>query len=392
MTDTLLNRNFVLVATGNFFLFLSFYALMPLLPFYLTEQFSADGTAVGLVLSCYMVSCIVIRPYCGYLLDTMNRRPVYILSYLIFSAVFSAYALCATLWLFILLRVIHGASFGCATVSGGSLVTQVIPRNRLGEGIGYYGLANTISMCIGPLLGLYAYRHLSFTTIFLLLTGVAIAGTSMASLVMIPPRSHRPVKRITLDSFFIKSGLTYSIIQILAYVSYGATTTYIAVFADQNMVGGLGGWYFTCMAVGLAISRPFAGKRVDSGNIEALVFFGLTTAIAISISLFSLHMLPQSVRPVFFLSTAFIQGIGYGMMHPAFNTIFVRLTDEAHRGAATSMFFTSNDLGIGIGVLTGGMAAQYFGGYFAIYGIGGILCLISLIMFIFKRHNAVNKQ
>ena len=79
-------------------------------------------------------------------------------------------------------------------------------------------------------------------------------------------------------------------------------------------------------------------------------------------------------------------------MHPAFNTIFVRLTDEAHRGAATSMFFTSNDLGIGIGVLTGGMAAQYFGGYFAIYGIGGILCLISLIIFIFKRHNAVNKQ
>lgn len=391
MTERLFNRNFFLVAAGNFFLFLSFYALMPLLPLYLTEQFSTDGTVVGLVLSCYMVACIVIRPYCGYLLDTVNRRPVYILAYLIFSAVFSAYALCTTLWLFILLRVIHGASFGCATVSGGAIVTQVIPRGRLGEGIGYYGLANTISMCIGPLLGLHAYSRLSFTIIFLLLTGVAVAGTGMVSFVRIPPRNHRPMKRITLDSFFIKSGLTYSIIQIFAYVSYGATTTYIAVFADQNMVGGLSGWYFTCMAVGLAISRPFAGKKVDTGNIKSLVLFGLTTAIAVSLSLFTLHLFPPTTRSVLFLVTAFIQGIGYGVMHPAFNTIFVKLTDEAHRGAATSMFFTSNDFGIGIGVLAGGIAAQYFGGYFAIFGIGAILCLTSLIMFIVKSQKAVNR-
>lgn len=389
MREQLFNRNFFLVAAGNFFLFLSFYALMPLLPFYLAERFAADGTVVGLVLSCYMVSCILIRPYCGYLLDTISRRPVYVLAYLIFSAVFSAYAFCAMLWLFILLRIIHGAAFGCATVSGGSLVTQVIPRNRLGEGIGYYGLANTISMCIGPLLGLYAYDHIPFTTVFLLLTGVALAGTGMASLVKIPPRNYKTARKITVGSFFIRSGLIYSAIQILAYVSYGATTTYIAVFADQNLVGGLGGWYFTCMAGGLALSRPFAGKKVDTGHVTSLVIFGLAGAMAVSISLFSLHLVTPSVRPGIFLTTAFIQGIGYGVLHPALNTIFVRLTDEAHRGAATSMFFTSNDLGIGIGVLAGGMASQYFGGYFAIFGIGAILCITSLIIFL---HNLIRKR
>lgn len=391
MNGRLFNRNFFFVAAGNFFLFLSFYALMPLLPFYLSEHFAADGTIVGLVLSCYMVSCIAIRPYCGYLLDTISRRPVYILAYLIFAAVFSAYALCASLWLFILLRVIHGASFGCATVSGGSIVTQVIPRNRLGEGIGYYGLANTISMCIGPLLGLYAYAHLPFTAIFMLLTGVAVAGTGMACMVGIPPRQHKTARKITAESFFIKSGLAYSVVQILAYVTYGATTTYIAVFADQNLVGGFGGWYFTCMAVGLALARPLAGKKTDSGNTSSLVYLGLTIALAAGISLFSLHLMPPTARPAVFLATAFIQGIGYGVLHPAFNTIFVRLTDEAHRGAATSMFFTSNDLGIGIGVLAGGMAAQYLGGYYAIFGIGAALALISLIIFTTLRHRNLQK-
>lgn len=383
-SSSLFNRNFLLVAAGNFFLFLSFYALMPLLPFYLTGEFSADGTVIGLVLSCYMVSCIGIRPLCGYLLDTVNRRPVYVLAYLAFAAIFSAYALCATLWMFIVFRVLHGASFGCATVSGGSLVTQVIPRDRLGEGIGYYGLANTISMCIGPLLGLYAYNHFSFTAIFLGLTVVAVAGTGMAAMVEIPARRNKVVRKITLDSIFIKTGFSFSVIQILAYVSYGATTTYIAVFADQNLVGDFGGWYFTCMAVGLALSRPFAGKKVDRGGIAMLVILGLLIATAASCTLFSLHLMPQSMRPEIFLVTAFAQGIGYGVLHPSFNTIFVRLTDEEHRGAATSMFFTSNDIGIGVGVLTGGIAVQYFGGYYSIFGIGAVLSIVSLIMFMCK--------
>ena len=379
--ERLFSRNFIFVGAGNFFLFMSFYALMPLLPFYLTSQFAADGTVTGLVLSCYMVSCIVIRPYCGYLLDTLNRRPVYILAYLCFASVFSLYTVCASLWLFILLRIIHGASFGCATVSGGTLVTQVIPKARLGEGIGYYGLANTLSMCVGPLAGLWAHSHLSFTTIFFGLTALALIGTGMASMVKIPPRALNPARKITAESFFIRAGLPVAVIQILAYVSYGATTTYIAVYADENLVGSLGGWYFTCMAAGLALSRPFAGKKVDKGKVSQLVTIGISLSIVAALSLFCMHFSADSIRPVVFLCTAFIQGIGYGALHPSLNTIFVSLTDESHRGAATSMFFTSNDLGIGIGVLAGGMAMQCFGGYYSIFGIGAICGLVSLVAY-----------
>lgn len=383
-TKGLFTCNFFFVAAGNFFLFLSFYALMPLLPFYLTSHFSADGTATGAVLSVYIVSCILIRPFYGYLLDTFSRRPVYVIAYLSFASIFSIYIFCASLWLFILMRVLHGAAFGGATVSGGTIVTQVIPKSRLGEGIGYYGLANTMSMCFGPLLGLYAHNYLSFTNIFIGLTFTALIGTAMASLVRIPVRTHQVRKTISVESFFIKSAFPIAIIQILAYVTYGATTSYIAVFAVQNMIGGYSGWYFTCMAVGLGLSRPFAGKKVDKGNLSRLVVFGIIMTILVGISLFRLNCLPVNSRPLVFLIVAFLQGIGYGILHPSLNTIFIRQTDEAHRGAATSMFFTSNDLGIGLGVLAGGIADQYFGGYFSIFGIGAACGLISLIAFHLK--------
>ncbi len=58
---TLITRDFCYVAAANFFLFFSFYALMPLLPFYLSEQFAASGSVVGLVLSSYMAACAAVR-------------------------------------------------------------------------------------------------------------------------------------------------------------------------------------------------------------------------------------------------------------------------------------------------------------------------------------------
>ena len=74
--STYLTRDFWLVSAGNFFLFLSFYALLPLLPFYLAEEYGADGAMTGLILGVYMVALVAIRPVAGYLLDVFSRKPI----------------------------------------------------------------------------------------------------------------------------------------------------------------------------------------------------------------------------------------------------------------------------------------------------------------------------
>ncbi len=88
MAKTYLTRDFWLVSAGNFFLFLSFYALMPLLPFYLAAKFNIDGSIVGLILGIYMVAVVAVRPVAGYLLDAFSRKPVYLIAYTLFAAVF----------------------------------------------------------------------------------------------------------------------------------------------------------------------------------------------------------------------------------------------------------------------------------------------------------------
>lgn len=380
----LITRNFCCVAVGNFFLFLSFYALMPLLPFYLAEQFAASGSMVGLVLSSYMVACIVVRPLAGYLLDTFRRRPIYLLAYFCFAALFCGYVVATVLTWFVIFRMAHGLAFGAATVSGTTLVSQIIPRSRIGEGLGIYGLANTLSMCLGPMLGLAAYHRFSFNSLFIGISVIACCGLLMASLVKIPPREQMPPRKMTFSSFFIPTGWWASLTQLLVFVPYGATSAYIAVYASELGISGYGGLYFTLMAVGLAVSRPLAGKKVDKGLITTLTAAGLAMAAVTYFLLSYAGAMAETLRGSVFLAIGLMQGLTYGLLHPSFNTLFVRLAPESRRGAATSMFLTSNDLGIGVGMLIGSMVAAHYGGFYAMYRLGAWLSLLALLLFLGK--------
>lgn len=383
-TEKLLTCNFCCVAAANFFLFLSFYALMPLLPFYLAEQFAVDESVTGMILSVYMVACIVVRPFSGYLLDTFRRRPIYLAAYLLFALVFCGYVVATLLAWFVFFRMLHGLAFGMATVSGTTLVSQIIPRARLGEGLGIYGLANTLSMCIGPMLGLAAARHYSFTAIFTGITVLAFCGLLMAACVKIPPRGPVACRSLTRESLFIPSGMWIALVQTAVFVPYGATTAYIAVYAVEAGVPEYAGLYFTSMAVGLAVSRPLSGRSVDKGHVTGLTAAGLALAAVTGISLSVIPDVSASYRHVAFLAVALLQGLTYGILHPSFNTLFVKLAPESRRGAATSMFLTSNDLGIGIGILVGGVVARCCGGYFAVYRLGALLGFLAFLLFVLK--------
>ena len=112
MKERLVTPSYCFIICANFLLFFGFWLLMPVLPFYLQEAFGANKATIGIVLSCYTVAALCIRPFSGYLLDTFARKPLYLLAYFIFTAMFGGYMVAGTLTLFILFRVLHGISFG----------------------------------------------------------------------------------------------------------------------------------------------------------------------------------------------------------------------------------------------------------------------------------------
>lgn len=383
--DRLVTPSYCFILAANFLLFFGFYLLMPVLPFYLTETFGASGTTVGIALSCYTAAALSVRPFSGYLLDTFARKPLYLLAYFVFTAVFVGYIAAGTLTLFMIFRVVHGLSFGTVTVAGNTVVIDIMPSSRRGEGIGYYGLANNIAMAVGPMTGLFLYDHCSFDTIFVCALVSCVLGFASAALVRTPVKVSVKREPVSLDRFILLKGIPAGVDLLLLSVPYGMTTTYVAMYARQVGIESGSGLFFTLMAAGMAVSRIFSGRQVDRGRVTAVIFRGMCL---VCVCFFVLASCAEAARwsPVLakgmFFGTALLLGAGFGTMFPAFNSLFVNLAPNSKRGTATSTYLTAWDLGIGIGLLLGGYVAQV-GTLDRAYLLGACLTVVSTLYFRF---------
>lgn len=385
--DRLVTPNYCFILAANFLLYFGFWLLTPVLPFYLSEIFHASNTVIGIVLSCYTVSSLCIRPFSGYLLDTFARKPLYLLAYFIFTLIFAGYMTAGLLTVFIILRVIHGISFGMVTVGGNTVVIDIMPSSRRGEGLGYYGLANNIAMSIGPMFGLFLHNGgASYVTIFSYGLGSCILGFLAACAVKTPYKA--PVKRepVSFDRFILLKGLPAGFSLLLLSVPYGMTTNYVAMYAKQTGITAETGFFFTLMAAGMAISRIFSGKLVDKGMITKVISAGLYLVSLCYFLLTACGWLAEwniTVTTLLFFLIALLLGIGFGTMFPAYNTLFVNLAPNNQRGTATSTYLTSWDVGLGIGMLTGGYISE-ISTFRMAYLFGTALTVVSLLYFHFK--------
>lgn len=384
MKDKLVTSSYCFILAANFLLYFGFWLLIPVLPFYLSEVFSAGNSTIGIILSCYTVAALCIRPFSGYFLDSFARKPLYLMAYFIFMTMFTGYIIAGSLTLFIMFRIIQGVSFGMVTVGGNTVVIDIMPSSRRGEGLGYYGLSNNIAMAVGPMSGLFLHdAGMSFTTIFCCSLGSCMAGFVCASLVKTPYKP--PVRRepISLDRFILLKGIPAGISLLLLSIPYGMTTNYVAMYAKQIGINATTGFFFTFMAIGMAISRIFSGKIVDRGKITQVISAGLYLVV------FSFFLLSACVYliswnnmvcTIVFFSVALLLGVGFGIMFPAYNTLFVNLAPNSQRGTATSTYLTSWDVGIGIGMLTGGYIAEV-STFDKAYLFGACLTIVSMLYF-----------
>ena len=387
MKDKLITPSYCFILAANFLLYFGFWLMMPVLPFYLAEVFQADKATIGIVLSCYTIAALCIRPFSGYLLDTFSRKPLYLAAYFIFTAVFGGYLIASTLTLFILFRIIHGLSFGTVTVGGNTIVIDIMPSSRRGEGLGYYGLANNTAMSIGPMVGLFMHdAGVGYPVIFCCSLGSCLLGMLCALLVKTPYKPSVKRDPISLDRFILVKGLPAGFSLLLLSIPYGMTTNYVAMYARQINLDVSTGFFFTFMAVGMAISRLFSGRLVDQGKITQVIGAGLYLVIisffVLAGCVYIIHWNAELCSLLFF-GIALMLGVGFGIMFPAYNTLFVNLAPNKQRGTATSTYLTSWDVGIGCGLLLGGYIAQ-ISSFDRAYFVGACLTVVSTLYFKLK--------
>ncbi len=385
MKQRLWNREFIIITLTNFFLACSFNLLMPSIPLYITEQLQVPQTQTGIVLSSYAIALLLIRPFSGYMVDVFSRKGLLLWGCILYAAAFFGYFYVTTVLLFVIVRFIHGLWWGLSTVSTTTVSIDVIPSARRSEGIGYFGTVNNIAMAVAPFIAIHIYYQYNFHVLLWWAVGMAVVGVLTAALIKLPVRVPIEKPVISLDRFFLVKGWPIFLNQLLPSFAWGTIGPFVAQYGLAIQIENPG-IFFIFWAGGIMASRVFAGKLVDKGHIHLINMLAL---LLISVSLIAF----SAFHSIFaFCASGLFIGIGFGMLFPATQTLYVNIAGHNKRGTANATYLLSFDLGLAIGMLAGGFITGTLG-FSQVYLVSGIFCGLAILFYwlISKRVYDKNK-
>lgn len=133
MTNKVWTTNFILLVLGNFLLSISFYFLITVLPVYLVDEIHFSKSDAGIILSAYIFTAVLVRPFVGPLIDTYGRKTIYLSALTLFAILFPAYAITVSYIPLVSLRILHGVSWGILTTAGNTLAMDLLPEEKKGK-------------------------------------------------------------------------------------------------------------------------------------------------------------------------------------------------------------------------------------------------------------------
>lgn len=354
-TPKLWTRNFIAVSAGNFFLFMNFYFLLVTLPVYVLDELGGSKSSAGLLTTAFLLAAIFIRPFAGQLIERTSARNVLLISLGIFLATTLVYFFIHDVGQIVAVRFFHGLSFGAATTAAGSIVAEIIPDQRRGEGMGYFVLSSTLAMVMGPYLGLTALQN-GGVNLMLSIAAAASIGGLAAGLMLTESKkagatASKGWSKLTMDSLFEVTALPIAATGAFFAVVYSSILSFISVYASELNLGHVASFFFVVYAVVLLLSRPVTGRWYDQFGANVIVF------PAILLFAIGMFLLSQTDSAFMFLLAAAFTGLGWGTLFPTFQTIAIESAPPKRKAMATATFLSVFDAGLGLGSYVIGLVA-----------------------------------
>lgn len=374
-SNSIFKGNFVLVFFSTLLVFTAFYILLPTLPVFLTMVLEIDEGQTGLILAVYTLAALLIRPFTGFMIDRYGRKMFYIPAVLLFAIIFVGYPLAGAFTLILMVRFVHGLAWGVTTTTGSTLIVDIVPAKRRGEGIGLYGLAMTIPMAMGPFTGLQLTQNNNFTLMFLFAGVLAFGGFLLALFIKYPTIQDADKIKFSFRNLLESTSLPLTFNLLIVNITYGGLVSFVSLYALKTGIGNAG-IFFIVFASGIALARIYMGKIFDRHGPKALSITGIFLLAVGHI------MLGLIINTNGFMIAGFLLGIGSGVVFPTFQAMVNNMVPPQRRGAANSTLFSGLDLGIGLGMLITGFLAQAID-LTHTYLIYGALNLVALLYFLF---------
>jgi MFS family permease len=395
--EQIFSPQFWLLCASTVLFMASFGMIMPELPGFLTKLGRPD--LIGWIVGLFTIGAFSSRFISGRIADSAGRRPVMLFGTWVTMIAGLGYILIGWLqpelssawrgvpmvvWLFLLLRFLHGMSTGFRPTGTTAFLTDTTPLNRRGEALGYLGVAGNAGMAGGPALGSWLTVEFGYDAMFL--TSSAL-GVLALILTLRLPESLPNSRKVRLQDLNVFSG------PVLDWSSWPASMALLPVaFAfgafltiTPDFVDSLGyvykGSFNTIIVIASISMRLFAGKASDRLGRVPLLIIG---SALLAVGMFGLALAQNQL-------TAALAGVVYGMSiginMPA---IFAWTADLAKPGKialALGTMLMALEVGIGAGaVFSGHRFAGDVNAIPSLYAISGAFGLVMFVILLAARN------
>ena len=360
----------------SFTVFMSAFQLLPVAPFHILAL-GGTGSEAGLFLGFLTYASAVSAPITGAMGDRLGRRRILIVASLAITVFSLLYAIAPLYHIILGLVLVHGVFWSGLLSSSSAYVTDIVPKSRRAEGLGYAGFASILAVAVAPWIGLWVFDHGGWTILCLEMAGLNLVMAFIAW--RLPPDTRREMPPLSLKpKDLVEWQVMAGAFTLFLYsFSYGGITSFVAVYADHVGVTPRA-LFFTVFSVAIIATRPFIGRYADRvGHARVIVPCLAMMVVGIGVLVFA------STRMTFALS-AMLFGVGFGSAYPVFVAHLMHHVPDHRRGATFGALIGAFDTGLGTGSISIGWLSEHYG-FGRAFAVAGGLALLSIPYFLYME-------
>lgn len=362
------------------------------LPLYVINGLGMSAAQSGLLGTAFTIGSVCCRFVAGYICDRLGRRVTMVLGAGIVAVSLFMLGIQATLIMLLVFKVIQGVGHALNSTTSNAVAAEVLPRDKVGQGIGYYSLHSMLTNAIGP-------------TLSLALMGVGVAAAAGGQNYLLPmlvgagmgvvavliglsmnyekkvkaqnPDAFRRPDGIHISDFIERRSLLPAVMMFFTSFASGAGV-YMIVFANDYKFASVSIYYIINALVSVGFRFAF-GSKLDAIKPRTVAI------IAIAINVLSYALLGITLSEWAFITSAVLMGVYQSMLTPTFNAMAMKMAPKSRSGAASSTYWLGFDGGMAIGMLFFGVIIDW-GSYPAAFLFSaGYMLLFGIVAFFILR-------
>jgi len=368
----LYSPSFITMAFSNLFTVSSFGTFF-LFPLFITSHggFKSD---IGIIMGVFALSSVLCRPWISDMIDRIGRKRSYTIGCIIMSVLPLIYLLfrgtLSDFYLFlILVRILHGVGLAICFTASFTYIADIVPAERLNEGIGMFGVTGLTGLAIGPVIGEIIITEFGFSAFFFAATGMATLG-----LMIHLPLSESFVndsQKFSQSFFTVLAKRKILFVALLAFLfgfGLAATGSFVSPFAKEQGIAFISLYYISYSSVAV-FTRLVGGRLADRVGEDRIIPYALTLTGG---GLLILMLLGGN--SILALS-GLMSGCGHGFLFPCLNSLAIRNEPIDIRGKIIGVFTGGIDAGTFVGSIILGYIGQW-AGFQALFFAAGLTLFI----------------